>query len=222
MNLKNYSEHSLIVIDSIISLDDYVSIDISKANVELKNFDISSSKKWTDYIHEYLQKNNAKVAFGGYLEVRDLYNRSTYFKTQSLGKERNIHLGIDLWCSENTNILSVLDGKIHSFKDNRNHGDYGPTIIIEHQLDGESFYSLYGHLSKSSIENLKVGQEVHRGEVIAYLGDASVNGDYAPHLHFQLIKDLQGNFGDYPGVCSLEDLDFYMQNCPDPNMLLKL
>ena len=26
---------------------------------------------------------------------------------------------------------------------------------------------------------------------------AEVNGDYPPHLHFQIINDLQGNFGDF-------------------------
>jgi murein DD-endopeptidase MepM/ murein hydrolase activator NlpD len=222
MNLKNYSKHPLIVIDSTISLDEYVSIDISKSNSELENFDVSSSEEWIHYIKKYLHKYNAKVAYGGYLETRGIYSRSTYFKHQSADKERNIHLGVDLWCPVNTNVLSVLDGKIHSFKNNNHHGDYGPTIIIEHELQGEPLYSLYGHLSTFSIENLKIGQEVKRGEIIASLGDASVNGDYAPHLHFQLIKDLQGNEGDYPGVSSLDDLEFYKLNCPNPNDLLKL
>jgi murein DD-endopeptidase MepM/ murein hydrolase activator NlpD len=222
MNLKNYSKHPLIVIDATISLDEYVSIDISKSNLELENFDVSSSKEWTHYIEKYLNKYNAKVAFGGYLETRDIYTRSTYFNSQNTDIQRNIHLGVDLWCPVNTNVLSVLGGKIHSFKNNKNHGDYGPTIIIEHELQGEILYSLYGHLSISSIENLKIGQEVKRGEIIASLGNASVNGDYAPHLHFQLIKDLQGNEGDYPGVSSLDDLEFYKLNCPNPNDLLKL
>ena len=69
--------------------------------------------------------------------------------------------------------------------------------------------------------SLKVGQTFNRGESIATLGDASVNGDYPPHLHFQIIKDMQGLKGDYPGVCSRLDLNFYLSNCPDPNLLLK-
>jgi len=222
MNFKNFFEAPLLVIDPSISLVDYLPIDISKSNSELENFDISSSTEWTNYIHKYLNKNNVKVAFGGYLEVRDIYARSSYFKSQDIENERNIHLGIDLWCLENTSVLSVLDGEIHSFKNNKNHGDYGPTIIIKHQFKETVFYSLYGHLTISSIKNLELGQKVKRGEVIGFLGDASVNGDYAPHLHFQLIKDLQGNFGDYPGVCSSNELAFYKQNCPNPNDLLKL
>ncbi|WP_235869111.1 hypothetical protein [Polaribacter aquimarinus] len=44
------------------------------------DFDSSSSKEWEKYIESYLEKSDAKVAFGGYLEQRDLYDRSDYFK----------------------------------------------------------------------------------------------------------------------------------------------
>ncbi|MFK7782228.1 peptidoglycan DD-metalloendopeptidase family protein, partial [Psychroserpens sp.] len=103
-----------------------------------------------------------------------------------------------------------------------NFGDYGPTIILQHVIQDSRFYTLYGHLSLSSIVNLKVGQKFKKGELIATLGDASVNGDYPPHLHFQIIKDIQHYVGDYPGVCSKQDLEFYIHNCPNPNFLLKL
>jgi len=222
MNFNKFSNQILRVIDADIPAKKYISIDISKSNEELKYFDVSSSKEWIKYINNYLEKNQASVAFGGYLETRDIYSRSDYFKSKLAEDERNIHLGIDFWCSKNTKVLSVLEGEIHSFKYNDNHGDYGPTIIIEHHIDDEIFYSLYGHLTTSSIKNLKVGQFVNRGEVIAFLGDSIENGDYAPHLHFQLIKDLQGNFGDYPGVCSLKEVEFYKTNCPNPNLLLNL
>jgi len=210
------------VIDAEISKEEYVLMDISKDNRSLENFDVSSSKEWENYINVYLNKNNAKVAFGGYLERRNIYNRSTYFKNQSKEKQRNIHLGIDLWCNKNTKVLAALNGEIHSFKFNKNHGDYGPTIILKHQIKGETFYTLYGHLSALSLENINVGDAVLKGDVIGFLGDASVNGDYAPHLHFQIIRDLEENYGDYPGVSSEENLEFYKKNCANPNLLLKI
>ncbi|WP_373943365.1 peptidoglycan DD-metalloendopeptidase family protein [Polaribacter sejongensis] len=143
-------------------------------------------------------------------------------KNQSENNKRNIHLGIDLWCKENTKVLAVLDGEIHSFKNNKNYGDYGPTIILKHQIKKEVFYTLYGHLSLKSIENIKIGDTVLQGNTIGYLGDSSVNGEYAPHLHFQIIRDLEDNFGDYPGVSSKENIAFYKNNCPNPNLLLKI
>ena len=216
--LKSITNQPLKVIDKNIEENMYVPISISSKNKEL-TFNVSSSKEWEKYIDSYLTNHKAKVAFGGYLETRNIYNRSAYFSTEN---QRNIHLGIDFWCKVNTNVLSVLDGRIHSFKNNINYGDYGPTIIIEHQIDGNIFYSLYGHLSEQSIENINIGDVVKRGEVIAQLGDSSINGDYAPHLHFQLIINMEDYLGDYPGVSSKETLDFYKENCPNPNLLLKL
>ena len=136
--------------------------------------------------------------------------------------QRNIHLGMDLWCNAGTEVLCPIDGVIHSFQDNTHFGDYGPTLILEHCIHEYVFYTLYGHLSRESLQGKQKGKSVATGETIATLGTASVNGDYAPHLHFQIIKDLQGMKGDYPGVCSLEDLDFYTHNCPNPNMLLHI
>lgn len=219
--LNNLSTKPLHVIDASIALNNYIPISIAASNKEL-TFNISSSKEWEEYLNNYFLKHDKKVAYGGYLEVRNIYNRSEHFNKLSEEKQRNIHLGIDLWCNAGTDVLAVLDGEVHSFKNNTNYGDYGPTIILKHLVEGKEFYSLYGHLSVESIKNLSVGQKVTQGKKIGTLGDSSVNGDYAPHLHFQLIIDMQGNHGDYPGVASKMDVDFYKQNCPNPLTLLKL
>ena len=220
--LNQISKEPIQVIDSNIDLESYLAITISSKNSDLLSFDISSSTEWEIYINSFLEKNKAIVAFGGYLEKRNIYDRSAYFKNLSKEKQRNIHLGIDLWCAENTKVLAALDGEIHSFKNNKNYGDYGPTIILKHLEGKEVFYTLYGHLSLKSLEKIKVGDTVLKGSIIGFLGDSSVNGDYSPHLHFQIIRDLEENYGDYPGVSSEENLAFYKKNCPDPNLLLKI
>lgn len=220
--LTTIASEDIFVIDASISKSDYTPIDLSKANKVLDTFDISSSQAWESYINNYLKKHNKKVAFGGYIETRGIYNRSDYFNNQNLETERNIHLGLDLWIDAGTSVLAAFNGEIHSFKDNTNFGDYGPTIILKHHLDGFEFYTLYGHLSRESLTNLKVGAKVQQGEAIGQLGKAEVNGDYAPHLHFQIIIDLQGNVGDYPGVCSLKDLEFYKENTFNPEIVLGL
>ena len=210
------------VIDKTISLNDYVSIDLSNSNPELESLDLSTSKDLGNYIEHYLHKHSAKVAYGGYLEVRNIYKRGSQFACDDIRMERNIHLGMDFWCKQGTPVLAVLRGKVHSFQNNKAVGDYGPTIILEHYIQGETFHTLYGHLSEDSMEKLYVGQEVEEGQVIGTVGDPAVNGDYAPHLHFQVIEDIQGLFGDYPGVSCQENIPFYKDNCPDPNMLLNL
>jgi murein DD-endopeptidase MepM/ murein hydrolase activator NlpD len=220
-DLGNQGGKHKFVLDASIPIKDYVSIDLSSANSDIASLDVHSASEMDKYIKEYLGKHNARVAYGGYLEERNLYEKSERFHNTNNGEPRNVHLGIDLWCNSGTPVLSVLRGKIHSFHNNEDDGNYGPTIIVEHYIQGERFYTLYGHLSLESIENIEVGQEVEDGELIGYIGSSKVNGGYAPHLHFQIIEDLQGHQGDYPGVGRKSDLYFYQDNCPDPNSLIK-
>ncbi|GAA0726564.1 hypothetical protein GCM10009430_33670 [Aquimarina litoralis] len=220
--INTLSQNFVPVVNAQFSKKDYAPIDLSLDNPSLKVIDVSSSAAFDIYINEYLKTRNALVAFGGYNEKRGIYNRSEHFNQQDPETERNIHLGLDVWCDAGTDVLAPLEGKVHSFKNNQNFGDYGPTIILEHTIQSITFYTLYGHLSEKSIEDLTIGQSFKKGEVIAQLGSAEVNGDYAPHLHFQIIKDIEDKKGDYPGVSNKIDLDFYLENCPDPNLLLKI
>ena len=216
-----FEQKQVKVIDASIDYHHYVFVDLSAENTTALKINLTDARLFENYIEDYLKFNLSKVAFGGYLEKRNLYKRSEVFNLSHL-PERNIHLGLDLWIKADTNVLAALDGTIHSFQDNSALGDYGPTIILEHQLFGYKFYTLYGHLSLESLNDLTIGQAFKGGETLAQLGAAPINGDYAPHLHFQIIKDLQGKQGDYPGVCAAADLDFYKQNFPDPNLLLKI
>ncbi|PTX60107.1 peptidase M23-like protein [Kordia periserrulae] len=220
--LTDLGNKSLSVLDRNIPKSAYVPLDLSVTNAALKEVDVSSASKLGEYINRHIAMNEGKVAYGGYLEKRGIYNRSDYFNQQNPETERNIHLGLDLWIAAETPIYAPLEGEVHSFQNNTNFGDYGPTIILKHIINTVEFYTLYGHLSLASIENLQIGDVFRKGEQIATLGDASINGDYAPHLHFQIIKDIQQYSGDYPGVASQKDVVFYQENCPDPNLLLRL
>ena len=159
------------------------------------------------------------MAMGGYLEKRDIYRRSEVFATAQ-ENFRNIHLGIDIWVSAGSPIFAPLEGKVHSFQDNVGFGNYGPTIILEHQVEGKIFYSLYGHLRQENLQSLELGQVLRAGEEFCQVGPYPENGDWPPHLHFQLIWDLDGNWGDYPGVAAEKDLEYYRQNCPNPAPLI--
>jgi hypothetical protein len=71
-----------------------------------------------------------------------------------------------------------------------------------------------------SIQNLKQGETVEKGQWIASLGEAEENGHWPPHLHFQIVIDMQGMKGDYPGVCKYSEREAYLANCPDPDLIL--
>ena len=209
------------VISKDIAYADYVALDLSVTNENLATQKLATAKDYEAYLQKYLENHKAKMAFGGYIEHRNLYQRSTVFKNDQ-SDERNIHIGLDLWINDSAPIYAALKGKIHSLQNNDALGDYGPTIILEHEIEGYTFHTLYGHLSLNSLIGKKEGDFVEKGEQIATLGLPPINGDYAPHLHFQIIIDMENKKGDYPGVCSSKTLAFYLQNCPDPNLLLKI
>ncbi len=217
-NLK-FSKAPIAILDNKIPLEFYMSIDLSSTNKELKGVDITNPDSCQKYIDEVLARNEALVAYGGYLEKRNLYDAADRF---SKGSTRNIHLGIDFWCEAGTQVITPITGTVHSFSNNDDIGNYGPTIILEHKFENILFYSLYGHLSIESLYELFIGKKFRKGETLATLGTPDINVNYAPHLHFQIINDLGSYQGDYPGVCSESDLDFYKTNCPDPNLLLQL
>ena len=178
----------------------------------------NSSVELTDsYVAGLAADAGAHFLAGGYNEQRAIYRRSALF-----GEARDIHIGLDLWAPVGTGVVAPIRGTVHSFAYNTGVGNYGPTVILHHKLKEFTFYSLYGHLSAESLDELEIDEEIPAGTVFAALGNRSENGDYAPHLHFQLIVDLEGYSGDYPGVCSSSDLKHYLVNCPDPNLLLKL
>ena len=207
-----------LVLDKTIALHQYCPLNLSISNVALKHIDISNPDVCQKYIDAVLVRNRAKVAWGGYLEKRNLYDDKANFSQNK--SKRNIHLGIDFWTKAGTKVITPLKGKVHSFQNNKTIGDYGPTIILQHEIEDNTFHTLYGHLSLTSIDNIHIGQTFKAGETIATLGTPDINVNYAPHLHFQIINDMEGKKGDYPGVCSEDTLDFYSKNCPNPNLLL--
>src|SRR5690349_12009347 len=80
--------------------------------------------------------------------------------------------------------VAPLDAIVHSFAFNNQQGDYGATIILTHKIEEISFFTLYGHLSLSSIKNIQEGQRIEKGDVFAEFGIPIENGHWPPHLHF--------------------------------------
>lgn len=195
-------------------------LDFTADNERLRNQNLAQTADFAAFVKEEIQAAEAVCGVGGYNEHRVLYRRSPHF--QQTQEPREIHLGIDIWVRAGTPVFAPVKGKVHSFRDNNNFGDYGPTFILEHELEGRVFYTLYGHLSRRSLVGKTIGQEIQAGEAFAELGPFPENGDWPPHLHFQIIENLEGWSGDYPGVCALTQREKYLNNCPDPNLILQI
>lgn len=199
-----------------------VLLDFTKNNPDLSEQIVSDTRRFIEYINSRLKKAGAKFGIGGYNEYRELYARSKVFNSTNDEEPRRLHLGIDIWGKPHTAVLSPLDGIVHSFAFNNDFGDYGATLLLTHKLDGVSFHTLYGHLSLNSIKNLREGINIKRGDVIGEFGIPAENGQWPPHLHFQIIIDMGEWKGDYPGVCKLSEKETYLKNCPDPDLVLQL
>jgi 4-aminobutyrate aminotransferase-like enzyme len=69
---------------------------------------------------------------------------------------------------------------------------------------------------------LTVGQAVAAGDLIAETGEMEENGGWSPHLHFQVITDLLGRDGEFPGVARADQRAVWLSLSPDPNLVLGL
>jgi murein DD-endopeptidase MepM/ murein hydrolase activator NlpD len=209
--------------------------DFTDRNTTLSAAQIGDTDQFARYIQSKLIDNQCRYGIGGYNEHRTLYARSNHFDkdlkaarvdesgvTCFSSEARRLHLGTDIWGPVGTRVFSPLDGIVHSFAFNNHFGDYGATIILTHRLYGQVFHTLFGHLSLNSLKNLQGGKSIGRGEVFTEFGMRFENGNWPAHLHFQIILDMQGWEGDYPGVCKFSERDQWLDNSPDPDLILGL
>ena len=207
-----------------------LSLDFTQRNADLTSDIIEHTAKFTEYINSQLQTRPAAgggstntFGIGGYGENRTVYSRSRVFDPEKPGDEpRRLHLGVDIWGPAKTPVYAFQGGRIHSFGFNNKFGDYGATLILLHQLDGMPFHTLYGHLSLKDIQHIAAGQYITIGEQFGSFGEPIENGHWPPHLHFQIIIDMELKVGDYPGVCKYSERKKYLANCPDPDLILQM
>ena len=200
-------------------------LDLSVASTELPPLDaLPDGRRFARHVTRRLEDAGATVGIGRWDEARPLY-RGALFDHPSGDPllRRTVHLAVDLYAPADTPVLAPLDGRIHSLRDNAGFGDYGPTVIVEHAPgDGPVFWTLFGHLARASLHGLEPGQPVAKGEAFARLGDVEENGEWPPHLHFQVITDLLDRKGEFPGVASPHEREAWLSLSPDPGLLLEL
>lgn len=176
----------------------------------------------TQRVNDLLRAEGIGVAIGRYDEPRLLYTSPLFASGPKPEDERRtIHVGLDIFAEAGTPVYAPLDGVVHAFADNGARQDYGPVIVLRHATDdGVAFYTLYGHLSRASLDGLHEGKPIKRGEQIATFGTPEVNGGWTPHLHMQLITDTLGLGADFPGVARASQRRAWLSLSPDPNLVV--
>ncbi len=202
---------------------------------EVLELDLSVSSKWVGHqkdfndldvfqfkINQLQKKNPHKIIAGGYLEPRPLYTSNSYDKIGNYGKEsRTIHLGVDFWLPENTAVHALFDGEVVLAVNDSGEKEYGGLVVLKHKMHQLEFYTLYGHLSVASATKNKAGNIIKKGEKIGVLGNAQENGNWVPHLHFQVMLSLLDYNNDFPGVAYYNQIEVWKNICPDPNLFFK-
>ena len=146
-------------------LDDSLIFDLSPGSTSLPDLEtLSNVDQVTTLLFSQMSSANSTVGIGRYAEPRLLYASDNYIQPSAgFPERRTIHLGLDLFLPAENPVLAPLDGRVHSLRDNSIDLDYGPTIILEHVLDEVVFYTLYGHLTADSLDDLKPGDYVEKG-----------------------------------------------------------
>ena len=207
------------------NLNDALVFDLSPASSEIDDLDrVLDAGAFNKHLLRHLEDRGATVGIGRYAEPRVWYASDNYGSAGAeFPERRTVHTAIDIFLPAGSPVLAPLAGQVHSVRNNSERLDYGPTILIEHApADGPTFYTLFGHLDAESLEGLGVGRPVKLGQQIARLGDFPENGDWPPHLHFQLVTDLLDMEGNFPGVALPSQRNVWLSISPDPAVMLDL
>ena len=201
---------------------------------DIEHIDLSVSSSWIGHqkdmnldsfqfkINTLQAEHSDKILAGGYLEPRSIYTSTAYDKIGNYGREsRTIHLGIDFWLPPNTPVHALLDGKIIVAVNDAGDKGYGGLVILKHSIEDFEFYTLYGHNTVESATKHHIGDLIKKGEKIAELGNYPENGNWTPHLHFQIMLSMLDFSNDFPGVAYFNQLTVWKGLCPDPNSLFK-
>lgn len=202
-----------------------IALDLTAGSADLAEVgDPTDTPRWTEAIFGRMAAAGVQVGIGRYGEARRSYTGGAYRPAGSDADDwRTVHLGMDLFLAPGSPVYAPLDGTIHSLANNDRPQDYGPTMILRHQIpQAGEFFTLYGHLGVESIDGLRVGARVAKGSRLGTVGGASVNGNWPPHLHVQVIVDMLDHVGTFPGVCAARDRALWLSLCPDPNLLLRV
>lgn len=118
-------------------------------------------------------------------------------RNHPIKKKQIHHNGIDIGVPDGTSVIAVADGEVVR-SDMKDKNGYGNFIIIKHDLDGQTKYSCYAHLTKRLVD---VGDKVTQGEEIAKSGGGqgvSQGGGMStgPHLHFEIRNSVKGDWED--------------------------
>lgn len=118
--------------------------------------------------------------------IQPVINKELTLLTASYGlrihpfyKSLTSHQGVDYTIPEGSRVFATADGRVKDVV--RRRSSSGLTVTIDH---GNGYETEYRHLSKI---NVRKGQNVRRGDIIALSGNTGLS--LAPHLHYEILHN---------------------------------
>lgn len=109
--------------------------------------------------------------------------------------QREVHHGVEFENPQGTPVLAAAAGRVVFAGDDRQTplawvpAFYGNVVVLEHALNGETFFTLYGHLHRIAVS---AGQHVQAGQA---LGEVGASGTaIGSHLHFEVRRGANDYF----------------------------
>ena len=196
--------------------------DFSDSSPDASHLDTLDGTRFDRFCEDRIAAEGADYGIGTYGEDRIIY-KGAAFETTAPHERRTVHIGIDIFAPAGEPVHAPLAGKVAFIHDDAVPCGFGPTVLLQHETDsGDIFWTLYGHLSRATVDRLRIGQPVARGEAFTAFGPRPENGEWPPHLHFQIVTDHLGLEARMHGVGTLSDWQIWQQISPDPSVILGL
>lgn len=144
------------------------------------------SKSYDDVLNMALNKEKMLAAIPAIQPVSNKNLKRTAsgwgYRIHPIYKVRKMHYGMDFSAPVGTPVYATGDGEITELKGSkRSRSGFGLNLTIDH---GYGYETVYAHLNGF---NVKRGQKVKRGDIIAFVGNTG--GSTAPHLHYEVHKN---------------------------------
>ncbi|KQV16308.1 4-aminobutyrate aminotransferase [Rhizobium sp. Root1203] len=220
--LENNAHDFAAIIRPTVKQPKVATFDFSEAAIETEGWEGLNSAAAENLISARILKEGADFGIGLYGENRAIY-KGDAFETTVASQRRSVHLGIDIFAPAHEPIHAPFGGTVAFLNDDAVQFGFGPTVLLEHKTNGgDIFWTLYGHLSRDRWATLSIGQAIAKGEAFAAFGTPEENGQWSPHLHFQIVTDHLGLEARMHGVGVAAQWQIWREISPDPSVVFGL
>jgi Peptidase family M23 len=176
------------------------------------------------FVKRVHKKINTTYSYGGYMEDRTFLWRDTYMAHTNTF----IHLGVDIQVPAMTQVHVPHECTVVQVVDDTpEHHGWGTrvTVLFEKTIGRKRLYGIFAHLVPSM---LRVGMQLHAGNMLGQVGTSKQNGGWFEHLHVQTIDlsdskmPVEDILSTIDGYAHIDAQRQYRRLCPDPLLFLSV